>query len=67
MYELNSLECRLKLTDLCQGCSKLTFRNIRCFFLHIVRCDSRTNNVDYYNEVLEQDNGKITHGKQMFC
>jgi hypothetical protein len=26
--------------------------------------DNRTKNVDYYNEVREQDNGKATYGKQ---
>jgi hypothetical protein len=42
-------------------------QNKRCSFLNILSGDNRTNNVDYYNEVLEQENGKVTHGKQMFC
>ena len=30
---------------------------------YILSGGKRTNNVDYYNEVLGQDNGKVTYGK----
>ena len=30
MYELNSFECCLKLTDMFCVCSKLAFRKMRC-------------------------------------
>jgi hypothetical protein len=36
-------------------------------FLTFLSGDNRTNNVDYSDEVLEQDNGKLAYGKQFFC
>ena len=64
MYELNILVCCLRLTDMFQVCSKLTFRKIRCsakikdpHFLIFKVVIREQNNVDYYNDVLEQDNG----------
>ena len=74
MYELNSFECCLRLTDKLQTSSMWTFRKMRCStkikdagFLTFLSGDNRTNNVDYSDEVLEQDNGKLAYGKQFFC
>jgi hypothetical protein len=65
MYELNILVCCLRLTDMFQVCSKLTFRKIRCsakitdvhfltFKLVITEQTMLTTTMKYFNRTMEK-------------